>query len=170
MFAQQNAKQWKRNDPRKRYIEKASFDGDVTDQRIFEIPVHPGKTWMGPMNCWFNQLEWITDEHGQVRCNCLRLEQLEKDLQLYFREHLHVLRENITKDRYSHRDMYSDKSAALAAETFAEDNDYFGFESGGPATRSNIATVRTSPASSAVCDVLMGSVSAALTTAGASAV
>ncbi len=95
------------------------------------------------MNSWFNQLEWITDDHGQVRCDCLRLERLEKDLELYFGEHLHVPRENITKYRYSYRDMYSDKSAALIAETFARDIEYFGFGFDGPATRKIVATVGT---------------------------
>ncbi len=143
VFAKQNAKRWKRNDPRKRYIERATFDDYVKDQLIFEIPEHPGKPWMGPMNSWFNQLEWITDKHGEVRCDCIRLERLERDLELYFGEHIQVPRENITKDRYTYRDMYNDKMIALIGETFARDIEYFGFEFEGTATR-NILEI-TSP-------------------------
>jgi hypothetical protein len=135
VFAKQNALIWPPDDPRRLYIEKASFETYVKDQRIFEIPEHPGQPWMGPMNSWFNQLEWITDEDRIVRCDSLRLEKLEKDLETYFGSPIKVPRENTTKDRYDYRQMYTDSLIDIVAETFQKDIDYFGFEFEGPATR-----------------------------------
>jgi hypothetical protein len=135
VFAKQNALRWPRNDPRKRYIEKASFEDYVREQRIFEIPEHPGKPWMGPMNSWFNQLEWIADENQIVRCDCLRLERLENDLETYFGESIKLTRENTSKDRYNYRDMYSHHLIELVGETFQRDIDYFGFTFEGSATK-----------------------------------
>ena len=43
VFGKQNAKEWPAGDPRKSYIEKATFADFVRDQKIFEIPEHPGQ-------------------------------------------------------------------------------------------------------------------------------
>ena len=148
VFAKQNARDWPRNDPRRRYIEKASFEQYVKEQRVFEIPEHPGKPWMGPMNSWFNQLEWITDENQIVQCDCLRLEKLEADLDTYFGEHIQLPRKNPTKKRYHYRDMYTDQLIDIVGETFERDIDYFGFTFEGPATRHVVAEREASRAAS----------------------
>lgn len=139
VFSKQTARSWASDDPRKRYIEQASFEDFVRDQRIFEIPEHPGKPWMGPMNSWFNQLDWITDEDQNVRCDCLRMERLEIDLETYFGEPLKVARENTTRDRYNYRDFYTTQLIELVGETFQRDIDYFGFTFEGPATKGIIS-------------------------------
>src|SRR5262245_16431063 len=64
-FALQNASRWAPQDPRRVYIEKATFSDFVRDRRIFEIPEHPGMPWMGPMSSWFDQLEWIRNLDGE---------------------------------------------------------------------------------------------------------
>jgi hypothetical protein len=92
------------------------------------------------MNSWFNQLEWLTDGSGEIRCDCLRLERLEQDLETYFAEPIHVPRENITKNRYNYRDMYTPRIVSIVAETFARDIEYFGFAFEGPATRNTVAS------------------------------
>ncbi len=147
VFSKQTARGWASDDPRKRYIEQASFEDFVREQRIFEIPEHPGKPWMGPMNSWFNQLDWITDEHQNVRCDCLRMERLEMDMETYFGEPLIVVRENTTRDRYNYRDMYTTQLIEIVGETFQRDIDYFGFTFEGPATKGIISTAATPKAS-----------------------
>ncbi|WP_200387674.1 hypothetical protein [Thiocapsa imhoffii] len=100
-FARQTAKSWNRHDPRKLYIDRATFSDYIHDQKIFQIPEHPDRPWMGPMNSWFNQLDWVTDADGVVQCSCLRLEHLSEDLETYFGEPVTLLRENETKTRYA---------------------------------------------------------------------
>jgi hypothetical protein len=137
-FAKQNSKTWPADDPRRIYIEKASFENFVTDRRIFTIPEHPGQPWMGPMNSWFNQLEWVTDESKQVVCDCLRLEYLDHDLTHYFNETIRPRRKNRTKRSYDYRRMYTTELAEVVGATFIDDIEYFGFSFEGAATR-NIA-------------------------------
>jgi hypothetical protein len=140
VFAKQNSKSWPEDDPRRLYITKASFDDYVKDQQIFEIPEHPRQPWMGPMNSWFNQLEWLRDENGRVVCDCLRLEYLDHDLSAYFGENLRTSRRNVTETRYDYRRMYTDELAEIVNTTFKDDIEYFGFDFDSPATKNVVTT------------------------------
>jgi hypothetical protein len=143
-FGRQNARQWPVDDPRRQYIERASFADYVRDQKILPIPEHPGQPWMGPLSSWFNQLEWIRDEHGRVVCDCLRLEHLDADLPDYLGRPVTQRRRNVTEDRYDYRTMYDDELAEIVAKTFRADIEYFGFTFDGPATRNVTASAAPS--------------------------
>jgi len=126
-FAKQNAEKWAADDPRRLYIENAAFSDFVKDQKFFPIPEHPGQPKMGPMNSWFNQLEWIKGENGIVVCDCLRLKNLTYDLSKYFSQALPEHRRNTTKDEYDYRRIYTSTLVELVARKFKDDIDYFGF-------------------------------------------
>jgi hypothetical protein len=134
-FAKENAKRWMPDDPRRQYIELASFDDFIRDRRILPIPEHPGQPWMGPLSSWFNQLEWIRDENGAVACQCLRMEHLQEDLDAYFGRTVRLRLRNVTRSRSDYRTMYSEHLASLVADYFKEDIEHFGFGFEGPATR-----------------------------------
>jgi hypothetical protein len=138
VFGRQNAQQWAADDPRREYILNADFETYVKERRILPIPQHPGQPWMGPLSSWFNQLEWIRDENGNVACDCLRLEQIDADASAYFRRRMAMPRQNVTRVRYDYRSMYTDELIEIIGNTFSEDIEYFGFDFEGPATR-NIA-------------------------------
>jgi hypothetical protein len=135
VFAKQNCRKWPEKDPRKEYIQQASFADFVRDRKIFEIPEHPGQPWMGPMNSWFDHLEWIRDERGEVVCDCLRLEFLTEDISTYFGESIDLPHRNATKTKYDYRSMYDDDLAEIVANEFREDIEYFGFSFDSAATR-----------------------------------
>lgn len=135
IFGKQNARKWAADDPRKTYIEMATFEDFVKDRRLFEIPAHPGQPWMGPMNSWLNQLEWIRNEENKVVCDCLRLEHLAEDISAYFGDSIVIPRRNVTKERYDYRRMYTDELIEIVASTFEEDIRYFGFEYESSATK-----------------------------------
>ena len=139
-FAKQNAEKWHADDPRKIYIKDATFEDFVRDQKILPIPNHPGQPWMGPMNSWFNNLEWIRDEKENVVCDCLRLECINEDLSSYFREPIVLPHKNATKVQYDYRSIYTDELAEIIAVKFKEDIAYFGFSFDSAATK-NIATL-----------------------------
>lgn len=134
-FARQNAANWPTDDPRRLFIENASFDDFVRQQKILPIPEHPGQPWMGPLNSWFNQFEWIRDERGTVACDCLRMENLDDDLPAYLGRPIDLRRRNVTQNRYDYRSMYTDNLADIVARTFQDDIEYFGFDFASPATR-----------------------------------
>lgn len=135
IFGKQNAAKWGNTDPRKQYILNATFEDFVRDQKIFDIPKHPGQPWMGPLSSWLNQLEWIYDKDRNVACDCLRLEKIDEDLANYFGEIIKVPRENVSKIRQDYRDMYNDETRKIVAELFRDDIEYFGFTFDGTATR-----------------------------------
>ena len=140
MFGKQNARIWPQNDPRRLYICEATFETYVKEQRILPIPAHPGMPWMGPLSSWFNQLEWIRDENGNVACDCLRLEHINEDISLYFGKKIRIPRKNRTGIPYDYRNMYTAELIKIVAETFSEDIEYFGFNFEGSA-KSNIAVL-----------------------------
>jgi hypothetical protein len=152
-FARQNAAHWASDDPRRLYIEKATFADFVRDRRIFPIPEHPGQPWMGPLNSWFNQLDWIRDEKGEVVCDCLRMETLDSDLPAYLDRVLRIRQRNTTQLKYDFRSMYTDALADLVAEVFCDDIAYFGFTFEGAATR-NVFDGTRDPAASAALQSL----------------
>ena len=90
---------------------------------------------MGPLSSWFNQLEWIQDENGNIACDCLRLEHIEEDISAYFGKQIKLPRINQTKKRYDYRSMYTDELIDIVAETFRDDIEYFGFSFEGAATK-----------------------------------
>jgi hypothetical protein len=134
-FVRQNAAKWPVDDLRRVYIEKSTFAEYVRDHKIFDVPEHPGKPWMGPMNSWFNQLEWIRDESGEVVCDCLRLEHLDEDMAAYFGRRFLMPHRNQTRLRRDYRTMYDDALIQIVADMFREDIRYFGFRFGTAATR-----------------------------------
>ena len=134
-FARQNAAHWPHDDPRRIYIEKASFADFVKDRRIFEIPEHPGQPWMGPLNSWFNQLDWVRNAAGEIACDCLRMETLQTDLPLYLRRTLSLRQRNTTQSKYDYRRMYTSELTDEVAEFFNEDIAHFGFSFESGATR-----------------------------------
>lgn len=140
VFAQQSARNWPEDDPRRQYLLKASFADYVRDQRILPIPRHPEQPWMGPLSSWFDQLEWLRDENGRVACECLRLEHLERDLSSYLGREVHLIRSNVTEARYDYRAMFTDELVDIVARKFAADIDHFGFSFEGAATRNTIGT------------------------------
>jgi hypothetical protein len=136
-YSKQTAKNWPDSDKRKAYITDVSFKDFVMDQRVFEIPEHPGQPWMGPMTSWFDQLEWLEDENHQVVCDCLRFEHLASDLDSYFGEKLRLPHKGPKSGDY--RPLYTDALAEIVAKRFARDIEYFGFTFDGAATRNTIA-------------------------------
>ncbi len=138
-FAHQNAAQWSADDPRRRFIEKASFADFVRQQEILPIPEHPNQPWMGPLSSWFNQLEWIRDERGRVACHCLRMENLNEDLDLYFGERIALRSRNVTQAKYDYRSMYTDELADIVGTTFRDDIEHFGFRFDASAARNVFA-------------------------------
>jgi hypothetical protein len=138
MFGRQNARRWAPDDPRRQFMATATFEEFIRDRRTLPIPRHPEQPWMGPLSSWYDQLEWIRDESGVVRCQCLRLERIDSDLSAYLGVQVKVPRRNVTGVKYDYRAMYTDELAECVGRLFKADIDYFGFTFDGPATR-NIA-------------------------------
>jgi hypothetical protein len=137
-FGRQNAPKWPVDDPRRIFMEKASFADFVHRREFLPIPRHPDQPWMGPLSSWFNQLDWVRDDRGAITCDCLRMERLEGDLANYLKRKVRLKSANVTRNRYDYRSMYTDDLAEEVARIFREDIEHFGFSFDSPATR-NVA-------------------------------
>lgn len=134
-YARRSSGKWSTDDPRRSYIEGATFADFVRDRRVLPIPDHPGQPWMGPLTAWFSQLSWLQDERGEVACDCLRLERLEEDLPAYLDRRIDLRRRNATGGGDDYRSMYTDQLAESVGRLFRDDIEHFGFTFDGPATR-----------------------------------
>ena len=131
-YARQSAENWPDDDPRKAYFLGASFATFVSDHRNLETPAHPGEPWLGPHGSWFNQLFWISDDSGAVRCDCIDIRTMTTDLSAYLGRTLQLGHRNISK-RPRYLDVYEPWSRDLVGELYADDIEYFGFSfEGGP--------------------------------------
>jgi hypothetical protein len=134
-YARESAPRWGTDDPRRSYIERATFTDFVQDRRVLPVPDHPGRPWMGPVTAWFSQLTWLRNENGDVACDCLCMETLADDLAAYLDRRVTLRRRNVSSRPYDYRSMYTDELAEIVARTFSDDIEYFGFSFDGPATR-----------------------------------
>lgn len=134
-FCRAMCTKWSIDDQRRKYLETASFQDFITERPIFDIPGKPGQPWLGPLSSWFNQLEWLTDDSGSVRCTCLRFESLESDLCDFFNGRISMKHLNKTKSAKDYRSMYNSDTIDIVANFFAKDIDCFGFTFDGAATR-----------------------------------
>lgn len=133
VYSKERAPNWSDDDQRKNYILNVDFDQFVRDHKIIPGKAFPDMPWMGPMSSWQNQLEWITDEQGNVCCDCLRFEHLTQDLTSYFDQPIALTASNVTKTKYDYREMYTDETAQIIAELFSDDISHFGFTFDSPA-------------------------------------
>jgi hypothetical protein len=99
---------------------------------------------MGPLNSWFNQLDWIRNEQGVVVCDCLRFEFLSADINKYFAQSMEMPHRNPTRQKYDYRHMYTDDLAEIVSDVFREDIEYFAFDFESPATRGIAACLQGS--------------------------
>lgn len=134
-YARRRSTRWPIDDPRRSYIEHATFADFVRDRKVLADPEHPGRPWMGPLTAWFSQLSWLRDEKGEVACDCLRLERLDDDLQAYLGRRIVLGRRNTARAGQDYRSMYTDQTAESVAQAFRDDIEHFGFSFDGPATR-----------------------------------
>lgn len=135
LFARKQSLKWPESDERRQYIRSATFEQFVRERRTIEIPAHPGQPWMGPLNSWFNQLDWISDPAGNVVCDCLRFEHLNADINAYFKTWLVLPQKKASTHSYDYRSMYTDELAQIVADVFRDDLDHFGFDFDGPAQK-----------------------------------
>jgi len=139
LHTKNNALEWPVDDPRRRYIERVSFEEYVRERRVFSIPGSPDRLW--PLSLWIDQVDWITDRTGHVVGDCLRLEALDEELSTYLGRRIRVGRSDATRSRpYDYRAMYSERTIQLVADAFVRDIKHFGFDFEGAATRNTYTT------------------------------
>jgi hypothetical protein len=92
--------------------------------------------WHRAVRGWYPQIDYVTDEMGQVRSDILRFEHLKVEVPQYFNVPDPAAPRNVTLNaKGDWRDHYTDKTRQIIADWYAEDIDHFGFDFDTPATR-----------------------------------
>lgn len=98
--------------------------------------------WHRATRGWYPQLDYVTDETGEIRCTILRCEHLAEDLRAYMNVELPPRRRNVTTETRPYQDLYTAAQRDTVAEWYAADIEAFGFTFESAATREVVWRLR----------------------------
>lgn len=92
--------------------------------------------WHRAIRGWYPQSDYVTDGKGVIRCDILRLEDLDSEAARYFGLRHPLRKRNLTGRKSSdYRDFYTPQTIQIVADWYASDIEVFGFDFHTPATR-----------------------------------
>lgn len=92
--------------------------------------------WHRAIRGWCPQLDYVTDETGQVRADILRFEAMDRDVLKYFDLVEPLPRRNVSVAKtHDYRVYYDDRTIQIVADWYRQDIEFFGFEFEGGAKR-----------------------------------
>lgn len=92
--------------------------------------------WHRAIRGWFPQKDYVTDENGNLQCDIMRFESLNKDLKTYFKLTDMSRARNVTAlNPGSYKDIYNDNTIQIIADWYKDDIDFFGFDFDTPAQK-----------------------------------
>lgn len=85
---------------------------------------------------WGPTLDYVTDTKGNLRCDIIRFEELNKDLEAYFNIPKMTRARNVTAlNKGTYKDLYTPHTIQLIADWYKEDIDFWGYDFDTGATR-----------------------------------
>lgn len=93
--------------------------------------------WHRAIHGWFPQVDYVTDEAGNLRCDVLRFEHYAHDVGRYFKMPVQFPVRNVSNGieqgntvvgRVDYRTFYRPRQHDMVAEWYAEDINFFGFD------------------------------------------
>jgi hypothetical protein len=85
--------------------------------------------WHRAIRGWYPAYDYVTDEQGNIRCDCLRFEDLDNELKLYFKLLEMSRARNVTDlNKGTYRDLYTPQTIQIVADWYKVDIDTWGFD------------------------------------------
>ena len=85
--------------------------------------------WHRAVRGWYPAMDHVVDDNGKVKCDMLRFEHLNADLQAYFGIPKMSRARNVTAlNKGTYQDLYNDKTIQIIADWYKADIDYWGFD------------------------------------------
>ena len=85
--------------------------------------------WHRAIRGWYPAFDHVSDENGNIRCDCIRLEHLDQDLCNYFNISMMTKPRNVTGlNKGSYMDIYSPKTIQIVADWYEKDITTWGFD------------------------------------------
>lgn len=117
------------------YADTSSFEAFLEERHIWG---NKDFYWHRAVRGWFPAKDHVIDEKGIVRCDIIRFEHLNEEIEKYFGMDHMTRAYNVTfrdDPKPSYQDIYTDKTIQIVADWYKADIEYWGFEFGKPATR-----------------------------------
>ena len=85
--------------------------------------------WHRAIRGWYPAFDHVSDEEGKVRCDILRFENYDEDLNAYWGLIEPVRRRNVTGyDQSTYKQYYNEKTIQIVADWYKKDIDHWGFD------------------------------------------
>lgn len=102
--------------------------------------------WHRAVRGWYPQLDYVTDNKGNIRCDILRFEYLNKEVMNYFKLTTPLTVRNVSNgekvkenkkliNKQDYRDFFDQTTKEIVAEWYKQDIETFGFTFDGTATK-----------------------------------
>lgn len=85
--------------------------------------------WHRAIRGWYPAVDHVTDKDGKLRCNMMRFEELNKDLETYFKIPKMSRARNVTAvNEGTYMDVYTPETIQKVADWYKEDIDMWGYD------------------------------------------
>jgi hypothetical protein len=117
----------------KSYADISSFDAFLEERFQWGDKEY---MWHRAVRGWYPAYDHVCDDNGVVRCDILRVENLNEDVCAYFGIGKMSRARNVTAiNKKSYTEIYNDKTRQIVAEWYVKDIEYWGFDFDTGATR-----------------------------------
>jgi len=117
------------------YYDKVTFEEFIEERhRWGEEPYF----WHRAIRGWYPQYDHVMDENDELKCDLIRLEHFDNDIQKYLNLSQPLSTHNVSSrhgDHKPYKEYYTDKTIQIIADWYQKDIDYFGFDFDTPATK-----------------------------------
>lgn len=91
--------------------------------------------WHRAVRGWYQCTDYVCDENGQIRCDILKFENLNQELQQYFMVSEVGRKRNVSKGKTILSELYTEKTIQIVADWYSHDIEVFGYDFLGGATK-----------------------------------
>lgn len=118
-----------------KYVEKKpdaqNTKCDSFEEFLEERHVWGGKPyqWHRAIKGWYPAVDHVCDEDGNLKCDMIRFEHLNKDLQAYFKIPAMTRARNVTGlNEGTYQDLYNDRTIQIVADWYSADIEMWGYD------------------------------------------
>lgn len=85
--------------------------------------------WHRAIRGWYPQKDYVTDEKGNLKCDMIRFDYLNRDLCSYFKIMQMSRARNVTAlNEGTYKDLYTPETIQIIADWYKDDIDFWGFD------------------------------------------
>ena len=111
---------------KKDYADVSSFENFLEERHKWGNQKY---MWHRAVRGWYPAFDHVTDDSGKIRCDIIRFENLNSDLEQYFGIKQMSRARNVTAlNPGTYRDLYNDKTIQIIADWYAKDIETWGYD------------------------------------------